>query len=79
MKNHIKIRNKILISIIIIIMLFNFIFQKPVQASLFGKAVGAAAGALMPIICDFALFLRRYSFKYSSNYFICWSRYNDRS
>lgn len=71
MKNHIKIRDKILVSIIIIIMLFNFIFQKPVQASLFGKAVGATAGALMPIICDFTLFLRRYSFKCFPDYFVC--------
>lgn len=67
MKNHIKIRDKILISIIIIIMLFNFIFQKPIQASIFGDAVSKVAGKLMPYICEFVIFLRRYSFKYSSN------------
>lgn len=72
MKSHIKLRDKIIFVILVITILGNFMFSKPVQASVFGDI----AGIVMEEICRFVIFLRRYCFKYFTNNSLCRSRYN---
>lgn len=66
MKSHIKLRDKIIFVILIITILGNFMFSKPVQANLLTDF----GGTLLDSLSTFVIALRRCNFRYVTKNFL---------
>ena len=68
MKSHIKLRDKIILVMLVIVILGNFIFSKPVHAK---SLVEEFFGSVTQKICSFVVVIRRYCNECFTNQFLC--------